>query len=99
MSNQTHPRLADAVGDLERCHASEVGRHRTDQQLHLHPSDLGHVVVLDFDVGRQFRNRVADRFGTGFQFDLQVLLDLANQLDMLLQQVPIFHADHSIQSS
>lgn len=37
---------------------------------------------------------MADRVGARLQFNLQILFDLANQIDVLLQQLPIFAADH-----
>ncbi len=73
----SHPRVADAVGDLESGNTSEIAGEAADQQFRLHATELRHVVVVFVDIRRKFGNRMACLLGSfrmlelGLQFDLE----------------------------
>ena len=82
-----HPGPADRVGVLQGRHAGEVGGEAVDHEVDLHLADLGHVVVLVLHARLDLGNRVAD---VSFAVVLELLLHLADEGRMLLQQLPVF---------
>ncbi len=62
-----------------------------DHQVDLHLADSRHVVVLVFDAGLQFRHGVTDLLADSL--GSQLLLHLAHERRMLVQQFAVFGAD------
>ena len=85
-----HPGAADRVGVLQRRDAGEVGGEAVDHQVDLHLADLGDVVVLFLDARLELGDGVADVVAAGV---LQLLLHLADEGGVLVEQLPVLGAD------
>ena len=89
-ADPAHLGAADRVGVLERRDPGEVGGEAVDHQVDLHLADPRDVVVLFLDARLELGDGVADRVLAGL---LQLLLHLADEGGVLLEQLPVLGAD------